>query len=488
MNAIDTSVNFIDAVTIKAIEMEDLLEEWDNDIAESMLSIDTGENEKQSEWPELPSLPLEKIYSFLSRADQINLSQVCRKWSEGYGSPSVWKTFRFYLTDSELSMDTCPEIKFSRKYSSMFRHVEIVCRRINLQLIDTSWRQLKVFLDILTTNSQLLTIKFRNLGNYLRQLDTPIYDDIFRAIASLLGSQHLLKRLEFHECFFRFQEGVELLKDITENSRESLTHLVLRGFIHEDPMDHEQDSNVAQSLPTFVSQRFPRLTTFETDYSLIFDNMFARQSAAVDALKNCQMRSLSKIILHCDGFRQSHFQGLTSVAWSFLKQLCPDLQVELYFLPGSQSRREMEFFILPEMPITLLDYRLDRLHGSSIIEIDTLFNHLLACKVNDHLVSLYLVWMMPIHDLASTFIPFFQACSKLKCLQLFTVFPANGIDLLMRSWLENRPESLEEVLISISNVRNEDEYMSLMTLADEYVPLLQVLGLNAFLILDHGWR
>ncbi|GBN63003.1 hypothetical protein AVEN_127123-1, partial [Araneus ventricosus] len=325
-------------------------------------------------------------------------------------------------------------------------------------------------------------------GNYLRQLDTPIYDDIFRAIANLLQFQHHLKRVEFHDCHFQFEEAVELLKDITENSRESLTHLVLKGFVHDEPIDQELDSTVAQSLSTLVNQRFPKLATLETDYSLIFDNMFARHTVHTDTSKSCQMRGLSRIILHCYGFRQGNFRGLTSATWRSLKQICPDLQVELYFVPGPQSRREIDSFILPDMPITLLDYRLDRIHASAIIEIDTLFNHLLSCRTNDYLVSLYLVWMMPIHDLASAFIPFLQACTKLKCLQLFTLFPLNGIDLLIRSWLENRPESLEEVLISISNVRNEDDYISLTTLVDEYAPVLQVMGLNVFLIFDHGRR
>ncbi|GIY10864.1 f-box domain-containing protein [Caerostris extrusa] len=100
---------------------------------------------------------------------------------------------------------------------------------------------------------------------------------------------------------------------------------------------------------------------------------------------------------------------------------------------------------------------------------------------------MYLIWMRPMPDL-STLHPFLQACSKLICLQLFTIYPANGIDVLLKSWIENRPASLQEVLISISNVRNEDDYLSLTTVADEYVPLLQVLGLNVFLIIDSNWR
>ncbi|GBN62980.1 hypothetical protein AVEN_264443-1 [Araneus ventricosus] len=96
-----------------------------NRLTKSIGSNKKEECEKQGKWSELPSLPLEKIYSFLRREDQVNMSLVCRSWSKGYGSPSVWKTFRFDLTKSQLSLVTCPVMKFVQKYSSMFRHVEI---------------------------------------------------------------------------------------------------------------------------------------------------------------------------------------------------------------------------------------------------------------------------------------------------------------------------------------------------------------------------
>ncbi|GIY61245.1 f-box domain-containing protein [Caerostris darwini] len=489
MNTICTTGEFMDDVEETCfIEMEDLNEYWDCEV----ITVDDSSaiDEPQiaaAQWSELPSLPLELIYSFLNRPDQIRMSQVCRKWSEGYSSPPVWKSFQFYLPYSEISSEICPEVKFARKYSSMFRHVEIASTSIRIGMTDQSWRQLKVFLHILTHNSQLQSIKFRNLGNYLRQLDDETYADIFRSIASFLESQNHLKSVEFRDCFYPFQEGVELLRAATEKSRESLSQLVFRGFVDDEFSNREQHASVAVSLPSLVSERLSNLTVLETDYSLIFDNMFPRQPLISDAFKNSKMNNLSKLVLHCEGFKQSHFQGLSSAFWRCFSQYNPKLKIELYFVPGSQSRREMEFYILPGMPITLLDYRLDRLHASSVMAIEVLYNHLLACKMNDHLLAVYLVWMRPIPDL-STLHPFLQACSKLKCLQLFTLYPANGIDVLLRSWIENRPASLQEVLISISNVRNEDDYLSLTTVADEYVPLLQVLGLNVFLIIDSNWR
>ncbi|GBO29558.1 hypothetical protein AVEN_127044-1 [Araneus ventricosus] len=450
-------LRFFRALYIQSREEEDSIEKNERRIAELIAAIEAKEYDKEEQWADLPSPPLETIYSFLNRKDQINMSQVCRKWFEEFSSPSVWETFMFDL------LDTCPEIKFARKYSSMFRHVVIVYTEFHHT---TSWRNLKDFLHILTSTSQLLSVKLLNLRKYFPLLDTPIRDDIFRAITSLLESQRHLRRVEFHGCSFRYQEVVELLKGITENSRESLTHLVLRERVV------RQDSVVDQCLLTLVNQRFPRLKTLEIDYSLIFEHIFA----AIGALKSCQMRALSKMILHCHGCAKGNFRGLTSKNWRILKHLCPDLQVELHFMSSNQSLQELEFFIVPDMPIILL--RCEFI-WESIMEIDALLNHLLKCNINHHLVSLYLEWARPILDLASTFIPFLLACTKLECFHLFTMYPANGVDLLVKSWLENKPKSLEKVFIYFAKVEDEDDYANFNALAAECESLLQAAGLKA---------
>ncbi|GBM14969.1 hypothetical protein AVEN_116610-1 [Araneus ventricosus] len=410
------------------------------------------------------------------------MSLVCHNWSEGFYSPSVCKAFRFDLTDSQLSKDTCPVMEFVRKCSSMFRHVEINCNFSMKKRLLTTWcRHFIEFLQILTSNSQLLSVNFQNLvfcfgPCFWICVDTPTYKNTCRAIAEFLGSQRHLKRAEFHYCSFGFNEGVEVLRKLTEHSRESLTHLVLEDFVRWKSLDREQDSNCLRHLPKLAI--LSSLTTLETDYSLIFENMVASHSNDIQAIKSCQKRVLSKIILkYCDDPMEiEDFRGLKSTDWRFLKILCPDLQVDLSIITDSATRRKVEFFIVPNMPITRLFYINDTFDDG--IEIAVLFDHLLACKTNVHLVTLHLVWMLPIQHLSSTFIPFLQACKKLKCLELFIIPPTNGIDLLMKSWLENRPESLEKVIIDISCIRDEEDYPSLMNFTAEYVSLLKLAGLN----------
>ncbi|GBO14799.1 hypothetical protein AVEN_67759-1 [Araneus ventricosus] len=162
----------------------------------------------------------------------------------------------------------------------MFRHVEIEYILFRKKHLIKTWcRHFIVFLQILINNSQLISVKFEDLSYCFENIDTSTYDDIYRTIDDFLVSRHHLKRAEFPGCFFRFHKGVELLRKLTENSSESLTHLPLRKFVHYEPKDKDEDSKAAQKLPTLAN--LPSLTTLKIDYSLRFENIIAFQSDVV---------------------------------------------------------------------------------------------------------------------------------------------------------------------------------------------------------------
>ncbi|GBO33767.1 hypothetical protein AVEN_210593-1, partial [Araneus ventricosus] len=300
------------------------------------------------------------------------------------------------------------------------------------------------------------------------------YTDICRAIADFLASQHHLKCLEFHYCSFGYQESVKLLRIIIENGRESLTHLKLRNFLSDDKKNIKQYSNAAQKLPMLSD--LPSLKTLDTDYSFMFENMVSRQSAAIQTVKNCKTLVLSKLILYNSrtfaGMRD--IRGLTPTDWRFMKTLYPDLQIEL-ILTMDAARRMFEFFILPNMPISCLKY--SGVASIAGTEIAVLFDHLLACKTNEHLVSLKIDWDEPTQHLSSTINPFLKACKKLKCLKMFMFDTTSGIDVLLESWLENRPESLEKVIIDIFYFHNETDFPGWINIT-HYESLLKLAGLN----------
>ncbi|CAL1295603.1 unnamed protein product [Larinioides sclopetarius] len=205
---------------------------------------ETKECKREVNWSELPSIPLEKIYSFLNRFDRVKMSLVCRRWSEGYSSPSAWRTFKF---DAKIWKNRCLGLKFAQKYGSMFRHVEITYHLLlpcthGKDLIGIWRRNFLLFLKLLTRKSQLISLKIRDLLLCFTQEDTSIRDNIRKAIASFLRSQHHLKSVEFHNCFTNFQEYVELLGDLTEDSRNSITHFGLRGLSLCSPGNYDKDN------------------------------------------------------------------------------------------------------------------------------------------------------------------------------------------------------------------------------------------------------
>ncbi|CAL1293900.1 unnamed protein product [Larinioides sclopetarius] len=442
------------------------------------------ECEKQGKWSELPSLPLEKIYSYVRRQDQLNMSLVCRKWSEGFYSPSVWRTFRFELTKSQLLEDTCKLMKFVQKHSNLFRHVEIERTLVKKKKLKKNWRRrFAEFLQILTNSTQLISIKFENCGFLFWESETTTYNDVYKEIADFLGSQYHLQRVEFNVCNFYFKESAEILSKLIEGSRRSLKHLVLRGFTYYNSMDQEQISNVMQylssHLPTLAD--FPSLIILEIDYSLIFESIIAPLSNSIQTIKKSQTRGLSKIILnfHHGWMGIEEFRGLTSTDWQFLQKLCPDLKVEFNFIRSSLSWREVTFFILPNMPILSLKF----MNNRTDLEVAELFNHLLACNTNGHLVTLHLDWGKRIQHLSSIFAPFLHACKKLKSLELFIKSTTNDINLLLNSWLENPHATLEKVIIYASgDIHASDP--SLLNLISENVSRLKLMGLNIWLHLS----
>ncbi|GBL95369.1 hypothetical protein AVEN_154779-1 [Araneus ventricosus] len=154
--------------------------------------------------------------------------------------------------------------------------------RLNEHLIDTWYRYFVEFLQFLTSNLQLISVMFVGLLWYFKHIDTPIYEGICKTLAYFLRSQHHLKRVDFHFCFFGCQKVVDLLKNLTENIRESLSHLTLRRFVRYEPVYKEQNSTFLQNLSLLFGDS--SFTTLEID-SLIFENMVASLSNDIQTLK-----------------------------------------------------------------------------------------------------------------------------------------------------------------------------------------------------------
>lgn len=331
----------------------------------------------------------------------------------------------------------------------MFRHVSIDSNgSVAFPLSDSFFPQVIKFLNALN-NSRLLSIKFIGRGELklLRMCEESFYRDLFGATVRFLESQNNLRSVEFRNSRFSFDGAAEVMKTLSENSAETLEKLILRRFVDGGGGD------------VCTYEKFVNLTYLEVDYSRFFERMFS------GVTKN---HALSRIVLHCDdSVERTDVEG---IAWEH-----PALKVELYYVAGFEGQ-EVDFYITPKMPLVLLDYSRYRwVTGHS--DIGALFRHLYLCR--SHLESLNIIWLTPIaDDMAPVLIPFLRACTKLTRFQLHTLLPPPGFEVVLKSWIDNKPCRLKEVKISIST----DDGLS--RLIDEYARRLQAVGLNVYLTME----
>ncbi|GFY76373.1 f-box domain-containing protein [Trichonephila inaurata madagascariensis] len=457
------------------------------DLIDSDDEKDEFENEKN--WSDLPSLAIENIYSFLSRTDQSRMSLVCSRWANVYGSPCIWKTIKFYLPEHEYPSEVYPEVKFVRKYGSMFRHVEIICKRIRTHMLGIIWKQLKFFLLGLVSNSQLVSIKFINMGNYFRHLDDFIRKDVLNSINSFFASQENLRTVVFEDSRLHKEEGMELLSSVYQSNKATLRKLKLRGFVNDS--DHNEVSNSYLFKLSSVCGIISTVQNLEIDYTQIFEDIlrcFVEQiSAGIHQIdKNKHHKPL--VNMYCEGLRYMRFQGISPACWKCFANVFPNPRVTVDITIHSNIRNEIGMFLIREMPLKTLDFRFEKTYSSPRVDITSLFDHLLFCKYQDHLEMVNILWMPPIANLASAVIPFLQACKKIQIFHLHAQYISNEIEDILKAMLENHPASLKSITLWFNSAINEEDEYNLNALSEQYYPLLETQGIEIFLLLDPGRR
>ncbi|GFU06580.1 f-box domain-containing protein [Nephila pilipes] len=459
----------------------------------SMVAIDSDdendEHEKKKKWSELPSLAIENIYSFLSRTDQSRMSLVCSRWANVYGSPCIWKTIKFYLPEHDYSAEIYPEVKFVRKYGSMFRHVEIICKRTRNQMLGIIWRQLKLFLQGLMSQSQLESIKFINMGNYFRHLDDFIRSDVIRALNNFFESQGNLKNVVFHDSRFHKEEGMELLNSIYQFNKATLRKLVLRGFVND--LDYNEVSNNYLLNLSTVCGMFATVQILEVDYCQILEDIlrcFGEQIS--EGIHRIDKKKHHKpfVNMYCEGMKYARYQGISPSCWKLFANTFPDPRIMVDITVHSHLRNEMGMFLIKEIPLKMLDFRYEKSYLSPRTDITTLFNHFLYCNYHNHLEIVNILWMPPITDFAGAVVPFLQACKKIQIFHLHTQYTSNGIEDVLKAMLENHPVSLKSITLWFNSAINEEDEENLNVLSEQYYPLLEAQGIEIFLLLDPGRR
>ncbi|GBL99094.1 hypothetical protein AVEN_64096-1 [Araneus ventricosus] len=453
-----------------------------------LITIDSDDEDEQRlnneiNWEELPSCAVENIYAFLSRTDQSRMSQVCSRWSDNFNSPRLWKTMKFYLPEDGYSSDIYPEVRFARKYASMFKHVEIVCKSVKIRLIGVICRQLKLFLQAMASSSQLVSIKFINMRNYFRRLDDTHHEDLFQAIISFFSTQENLKTVVFQDSGFSKEKGMELLKAIFHSN--TMTNLTLRGFVNEAAItvfSQQYMLNLSE-----VCGRIANVQSLEVDYTQIFEDiihcLYSKISSG-DYQLDKKKFGMSTLNIFCEGKRHLGFRGILPGTWKHVRNVFRDLKVKIDVTIHSHLANEMEKFLVKEIPLQSLDFRYEKFSAPSRIDISALFTHLRICKYEGHLEALNVLWLPSKADFAGSIIPFVQSCENLQNLHIRVAYTPSGIENILRALLENHPISLKSITLWFNYLNADQPQDNLRALSEEYYPLFKAQGIECFLFVD----
>lgn len=437
------------------------------------------------EWKDLDYHILGNIYTFLERRDQLNMSHVCRNWQNAHKLQPLWEFFTFKLVDEQLPNSTYLLIKLAENFGHMIRHVKIECSG----RISYNWLRVfeEFFRTLMSSSPKLESVEFLKLKDIFLEGDYETYEQAGRVIAGFLESQDELKKVKFFNCSFQFPDGMELLRLVARKYRQSLRCLGLRGFVSYNTGGRGNIAEFTRNLPTLCD--FPNLTTLDIDYSLILSNMFS--PACFETLRNRETPrpALSKIILLYDDAaqfasrqrpdRSDELRVLNSTRWQILRTLLPNLKVELTIQTCLLTSGILGFLITPNMPLTRLVYK----HGG-MNNTFKIIERLRACQTNDHLVSLHLGIYPPDEDLVSPLdqiLPFFGA---LKFLEL-SIPHSTDISNLIEHWRGNQIESLEKVVIHISDIRNDGYYRMAKILRSRYESQLNSIRRNVEVVIDY---
>lgn len=435
------------------------------------------------QWSELPPLAIENVYSFLNLQDKRRMSLVCRNWHAEYDSPRLWRKMTFQLPEAEYPGGLCPEVLSAIKYGEMFYHVDVLCKRVRTRLLDTITGQLRLFLEAVSDKSKLRTITFSKMKRFFRWLGDETFQGVFQAIESLLRKQDDLHLVEFRETGFKKSEAARLLKLIC--TKKKIKTLLLNDFVSESWEDSPLENIFVVNPEGYDLES---LTDLEMDYSQLFENIVSLLYTCVRRQNTSKKRCLERITLFCDGSKRMNYLGIPSYVWLSIRKLIPNLRINLHFEAGTTVKNAATLFIVKHMPIKSLDFRMDRHSNSPYIgDAGSLLRYLVSCNVNHHLENLTIVWLKINEDLSRDLLAFLQVSPNLKNLQLCISNPVGALQTVLNSWLENR-RSLKNVYITVENILSQEEIDNYTNLSEEYAPLLEVLGLNLFLIANGTMR
>ncbi|GBO11101.1 hypothetical protein AVEN_5377-1 [Araneus ventricosus] len=425
-------------------------------------------------WAELPSPAIEKVFIYTSRADQDSMSKVCRKWNHEYGSPALWKIFKFILSRHRCSTEIYPEVQAARKYGNMFKYVDIKFNSVRRNCINLMFVQVKLFLEAMSRSSQLSSIKVINFGNYFKHLSDGQNTVLFQTLNEFFNTQKNLNTVIFIKSEFGQEEGLVILNNVFNCDNNKIRKLTLRGFVKENN-NRVLSEDYAETFAGVIA-KISQVKVLEIDYNLFFEKLIHDLTSERLQLPSTAS-GMTEIHLLCEGKNYRNFRGIHSQTWRRVKRMFRNLEVHMNIKIYSNLMSETRRYLTDGIPLKSLDFTFQKVFVSAGTTLTSMLTYLQTCSLHEHLENISIVYKGHIDDFSGSVVPFFQSCLNLVVFCIYVTYAPDNIESILTSLLENHSTSLKICKIKFDYVNNNYSAQYLYSLSENFAPLFMNRGI-----------
>ncbi|PVD37161.1 hypothetical protein C0Q70_04156 [Pomacea canaliculata] len=271
-------------------------------------------------WDALPQEALVNVFSYLKDGDRCQASLACKAWHRVFRMACLWRrrSFEFRGTDMQQG---CYD-GFLREHGQHLQHV-------SLEFAEPDRAVVQCFKAFVATANECAELR----------LLCPVVAQMVQALCLLLKRQPMLQEAEFFFCEFTHNEGLRVLKALTDDlplmTRRNIITLKLEAFF--------QRRTVNLSLRTFteVMGRFTALAFLRVDQHYLCE-------AVLDKL----ITGCAQTLRHLDiVMNTTVVHAIDSHTWSLAVQRCPSLTVTVR-LYDAYTFEEYSRVLVASMPLT----------------------------------------------------------------------------------------------------------------------------------------
>nr|XP_054748486.1 F-box/LRR-repeat protein 8-like isoform X1 [Lytechinus pictus]XP_054748487.1 F-box/LRR-repeat protein 8-like isoform X2 [Lytechinus pictus] len=307
----------------------------DREDEESLIEEKEDGEEEESLWSNLPNHILVYIFSFLNLSDRCQASLTCKAWSEIFGTPSLWRKFKFcFFTES----DSC-QLKCLDLYGSQLRNVCVVLNQKGEDNRKNACEVINRLAECPDRRLQDITVQFTT--------DNPLFfkgSEFLNSLALLFGPpapsvtmHHQLRKIDLSQLELSISD---IMLALIANNHPNLEVLNIQN--------HSINCHISTEHMLDLVRKCKKLRELSTFYKSVSDDVFK-------AFADADHARLEYLSLACRREEKYH-KLLSADAWDILVASSPKLRVSLLF-DHTIERHQIRYILHPQIPLTELAMR-----------------------------------------------------------------------------------------------------------------------------------